>query len=58
MTKDEAIKFFGSPSKLAKACDVSRQAVNRWEEIPLTRQFQIQVITEGKLVADTKRAAA
>jgi transcriptional repressor of cell division inhibition gene dicB len=59
MTKTDAIKFFGSSSNLAKALGVTKQAVSRWpDDIPDGRQFQIEVITDGKLKADRKVAAA
>jgi len=52
MTKDDAIKHFGSASALAEALAVTRQAVSDWQQIPLGRQYQLQVLTGGELVAD------
>lgn len=54
MTKAEAIGWFKTSYALAKALNISSQAVYNWgEKIPETRQFQIQVITNGALKADS-----
>lgn len=53
MTLNQAIDFFGSKSGLAKALNIGRPAVTNWgDTIPESRQFQIEVITEGKLKAE------
>jgi hypothetical protein len=52
MTKQQAIDFFGSPTALANALGVTKQAVNNWDVIPETRQYQVQVKSGGKLIAD------
>jgi DNA-binding transcriptional regulator YdaS (Cro superfamily) len=52
MTKDEAISFFGSASELARRLDIERSAISQWTEIPEGRQYQIEVLTEGKLRAE------
>lgn len=50
-TKD-AVKFFGSKAALARALGVERQAVTNWgDTVPEGRQYQIEVITRGKLKA-------
>ncbi len=50
--KDEAIKHFGGVTKLAKALDVSRSAVNQWGEfVPDGRAYQLELITGGELKA-------
>lgn len=51
-TKD-AIQHFGSVKALASALNISKQAVYKWGEFvdPL-RQFQIEVLTRGKIKAD------
>lgn len=54
MTKSEAIAYFGSVRALADAIGLKHvQAVYQWPEdaIPEGRQFQIQVLTKGKLKA-------
>ncbi|NBA95531.1 Cro/CI family transcriptional regulator [Pseudomonas sp. R5(2019)] len=50
-TKDAA-EFFGSKRKLAEALGVSPSAITMWgDDVPEVRQFQIQVLTGGKLKA-------
>lgn len=45
MTKDEAIKAFGSTRKLAEAIGVTEQAVHQWGEmVPELRAYQIKAI--------------
>lgn len=54
MTKSEAIAHFGSVRKLADALGLNHvQSIYQWPEdgIPTGRQFQIQVLTKGKLKA-------
>jgi DNA-binding transcriptional regulator YdaS (Cro superfamily) len=61
MKKTEAIEFFGSKIKLAKALGVAPSAVTQWgETIPQLRAFQIERLTKGKLkakVLDYKQAS-
>lgn len=57
MNKQDAITFFGSKSKLAEAIGVTKQAVGQWVDIPEPRQYQIQVISNGALLADRRSAA-
>lgn len=53
MTKSQAIEHFGSAAELARAIGVSRSAISHWpEEIPRGRQYQIEVLTSGRLTAD------
>lgn len=57
MTIDEAVVYFGGKSKLAKALGINPSAVSMWgETIPEVRQYQIQVLSKGKLKADRKAA--
>lgn len=52
-TKD-VISFFQTPSNAARALGITRQAVNSWGKYPpLGRQFQIELLTGGKLKATT-----
>lgn len=53
MKKQEAVDLFGGVSALAEALGVSAGAVSQWDEIPSGRQFQLQVLTAGRLVADS-----
>lgn len=52
MNTSQAARHFGSKKKLAAALGVTPSAVTLWgEAIPLLRQFQIQMLTEGALKA-------
>lgn len=58
MTKTQAIKHYGSISALARALDVTYEAVRQWDEvIPELRQYQIERLTSGALKATPKRVA-
>lgn len=58
MRKDDAIRFFGSSAKLARALGISRQAVSKWEdEVPESRRYQLHVLTGGALKAPEKTEA-
>jgi hypothetical protein len=52
---DDLIAHFGSQAKAAKALNLDRQVVWAWKHrgIPLTRQYQIQVVTDGALKPST-----
>ena len=52
MNKQTAVDYFGSARALAKALDISEGAVSQWESIPILRQYQLEVLTGGKLQAD------
>lgn len=58
MTKTQAIKHFGSVSALAKALNVTYEAVRQWADVPELRQYQIERITNGSLKAEQKSQAA
>lgn len=59
MKTQEAADFFGGKKKLADALGVSASAVTQWgENIPVIRQYQIQVLTKGKLKAKADKPAA
>lgn len=58
MKTQDAIEFFGGAAKLAKKLGISKQAVSKWgERVPKPRDFQIEVLTRGKLKADREVAA-
>lgn len=58
MKTTDAAAFFGSKKKLADALLINPSAVTQWGEfVPKSRQYQIQVLTKGKLKASTKSAA-
>ena len=50
MTTEEAVKFFGSKAGIARALGCQPSTVTMWgDEPPRSRQWQIQVLTKGKL---------
>ncbi|WP_025128888.1 Cro/CI family transcriptional regulator [Pseudomonas sp. PH1b] len=52
MLTTEVIAFFGGKSKVAAALKVSPAAISQWgTEPPRSRQYQIQVLSDGKLIA-------
>lgn len=54
MTKDEAIKAFGSQAKLAEALGLSRAAVSLWgETVPPLRAYQIREILDRRQAEQT-----
>lgn len=51
MLKKDAVRHFGGVTKLAEALGLSKGAVSQWgENIPMLRAYQIERITNGKLV--------
>lgn len=55
-TKDVA-SYFGSKTKLARALGIKPSAVTMWgENVPESRQYQIQVLSKGKFKAEPKAA--
>ena len=58
MLTTEVIAFFGGKSKVAAALKVSPAAVSQWDtEPPQSRQYQVQVLTNGKLRATDKASS-
>jgi hypothetical protein len=58
MNMQDLIDHFGSQSAIAKALGTSDQVVSAWKvknRIPLGRQYEIQILTAGKLRADASR---
>ena len=50
MTTDEALEFFGGRKRLAAALNIWPHSTARWGKFPpKVRQYQIQVISDGKL---------
>lgn len=51
LTKD-AIAFFGTQAKLARALGITRQSLKSWGDVvPLARQYQLERLTDGRLKA-------
>jgi len=52
MKKKDAIDHFGSVAALADALEITPEAIYQWgEDVPSGREYQIQVLTDGKLKA-------
>lgn len=58
MTKTQAVEYFGTAAALARALGIAPAAVSQWEEVPEGRQWQLEVITGGRLVADREEQPA
>lgn len=59
MTFNEVLERFKTKAEIAKQLGVTYQAVQQWEEadkVPLGRQFQIELITNGQLKASEQAA--
>lgn len=59
MKFQEVLEHFGSQANIARAADTTVAVVWAWKDkdrIPLGRQYQIQVLTGGKLRADPAHA--
>lgn len=56
MKYEEVLDHFGSQQATADALGIKQPSVAAWKEsgIPEPRQFQIEVITDGKLKADRR----
>lgn len=53
MTYDEAIKYFGTQTKLGAALGITQATVSAWHRVvPPRYQYQLEVITQGRLLAD------
>jgi hypothetical protein len=58
MKTRDAANHFGSKKKLADALGIQPSAVTMWGElVPISRQYQLQVLSDGKLMADAKPSA-
>ena len=61
MNIQDLIEHFGSQAAIAKALNTSDQVVSAWKvknRIPPGRQFEIQILTGGKLRADVAHAVS
>lgn len=59
MKTQDAIKFYGSQKALKEVLGLSaRQTIHAWGEFPpMSRQWQLEVMTDGKLRAERKQDA-
>lgn len=52
MLKKDAIAYFGSQGKVARALKITRQAVQAWPKlVPWDRAFELERLTQGELPA-------
>lgn len=61
MNMQDLIDHFGSQAAVAKAVGTSDQVVSAWKvkgRIPIGRQYEIQILTGGKLRADPAHAVS
>lgn len=59
MTTLEVIKFFGTKAEVSRALGCTKSCVTMWgDEPPQSRQWQIQVLTKGKLKVSPKAKPA
>lgn len=53
MRKSDAVRYFGTEYRVAKALGINQSAVSRWTTyVPLIRAMQIERLSGGKLRAD------
>jgi DNA-binding transcriptional regulator YdaS (Cro superfamily) len=58
MKTELAVDYFGTKAAIADALGIKRSAVSQWgETIPKGRAYQIEVLTDGKLKADSHSAS-
>jgi hypothetical protein len=57
MNYEQIIEFFGSQAEAARKLQVAQPSVWGWKTgIPLERQIDIEIKTEGKLKADLPKS--
>jgi DNA-binding transcriptional regulator YdaS (Cro superfamily) len=50
MNKRDAVRYFGSAYKLAKALGINQSAVSRWKKlVPMVRAIELERISGGLL---------
>lgn len=53
MTYQEAIEHFGTQVRMGEALGIAQPTISQWDRvIPKAYQYQIEVITGGKLLVD------
>lgn len=61
MNPEDVIDYFGGVADTARALNISYQAVKKWVDqgkIPVQRQYQIQVMTDGELTVEPQKLIA
>jgi hypothetical protein len=55
MRKLDAVRVFGSQAAIARLCELTRQAVQKWPaEVPFYWQHYLAAISDGKLKPKAK----
>lgn len=54
MNKADVLAYFGSERKVAEALGIEPPAVYQWETVPDLRQLQIEMLTGGRLRAESR----
>lgn len=55
MKTADAVKHYGTATRLAEVLGISGAAVSMWgDEVPLGRAYQLQVLTKGQLKAGSE----
>ena len=55
MKRQTAIDYYGSIPKLARALNITYEAVRQWgDEVPELRQYQLEKLTNGELKPGNK----
>lgn len=56
MKTESAVKYFGTKAAVADALGIKKSAVSQWgKNVPKGRAYQIEVMTGGKLKADSSQ---
>lgn len=59
MTKEEAVRLFGTQRNLARALKISEPAVSRWTEtVPPLRAYQIKEMLAARAIVQEARSNA
>lgn len=59
MKTEDVIAHFGSVARAAKVLNLSRLAIYKWgEDVPPSRQYELEVKTAGVLISDYSRNQA
>lgn len=61
MSPQNLLDHYKTQAAIAKAAGIKQPSVAEWfanDEVPLTRQFQFEVLTDGALRADRPTEAA
>ncbi len=55
MNAKQVVEFFGTQVKAAQALGIAQSSIAEWVssgDVPMVRQYQIEIATEGQLRAD------